>query len=252
MQAFRATWKIIWAMGYPQRLLPLTALTLALASTYGTPWLILAVGYGVLAQGFVEYGLHRFVYHRPPPTDQSRFDTLYRSHIGHHENPGDPAFFTGDDPWFPLRFAAGSFALHLLVLWPILGLPEAALTTAVALFIGSVPTFLFYEYCHTLAHLDVPKGRFGRHVTRSHLRHHFNDHAAVFHVTAGFGWIDRLLGTAYDRARARARFDPDRMLSIGMDPDDLRLVIARRRFGVMAPARRPRGPARKPNAQAAE
>ena len=109
---------------------------------------------------------------------------------------------------------------------------------AVALTVGSVSAYTFYEYCHTLAHLDVPKGWFGERVTRNHLRHHFNDHDATFHVSFGMEWIDRLFGTKYDRDTARDRFDWETILSMGMDPDDLRLVTARKAYGVAKHPRR--------------
>ena len=98
--------------------------------------------------------------------------------------------------------------------------------------ISSVSAFIFYEFCHTLAHLDVPKGWFGQKVTYSHLRHHFNDHDATFHVSFGMGWIDRLFGTKYDRDDAKDRYDRTTILSLGMDPEDLRLVTARKAYGI--------------------
>ena len=42
------------------------------------------------------------------------------------------------------------------------------------------------------------------------------------------GWIDRLFGTGHDAEIAKARFDRKTMLSMGMDPEDLRLVTARK------------------------
>ena len=44
--------------------------------------------------------------------------------------------------------------------------------------------------------------------------------------------LDRLFGTAYDRTTARDRFDRDTILSMGMDPEDLRLVTARKAYGL--------------------
>ena len=131
-----------------------------------------------------------------------------------------------------------SLVLHSLLLWPVAGLAGGAAWAFVAIFAGSVTAFGFYEYCHTLAHLNVPKGWFGRKVTQSHLRHHFNDHEATFHVSFGMGWIDRLFGTPYDRDTAKERFDPKTILSMGMDPEDLRLVTARKAYGI---SRMPRG-----------
>lgn len=229
--------RIVIHMGGLHRLFPFWLAGVLALIRWFDPWLIAAVAYGIVAQWFVEYLIHRFIYHREPPSDQGIFNRLYRSHIGHHEFPQDEEFFTGDDHWFPLRVAAGSFVLHAVGLWPLVGLGQAALWSWVAIFVGSASAFAFYEYCHTLAHLNVTKGWFGRRLTRSHMAHHYQDHQATYHVTFGMGWIDRLFGTSHDPATARERFDRRTMMSIGMDPDDLRLVTARKAYGI---TRRPR------------
>lgn len=224
--------RILINMGSLQRLAPLFALGVLLFVTQFSPLLIVALIYGVILQFFVEYIMHRFLLHREPPIDQSTFNELYRSHIGHHEFPTDPEFFTGGDHWYAVKFALISLALHTGVLWPVLGLQTAAIWSCVALFFGSIGAFTFYEYCHTLAHINVPKGWFGQHVTRRHLAHHFQDHHATFHVSAGMGWIDRLFGTDHDPAQAKERFDRKTLLSMGMDPEDLRLVTARKAWNL--------------------
>ncbi len=226
------TLRVLMHMGSLQRLLPFWLAALIALFVWFSPWLLLAIAYGVVLQFFVEYAMHRFLLHREPPTKQSVFNALYRSHIGHHEFPGDPEFFTGDDHWYPVRFGLTSVALHTLVLWPVLGLADAALFSSIALFLGSVSAFAFYEYCHTLAHLNVPKSWFGRKITHEHLRHHFNDHDSNYHVSFGMGWIDRLFGTTYDKGTAKERFDRETILSLGMDPEDLRLVTARKAYGI--------------------
>ena len=228
------TLRVLLHMGSLQRLAPFWLVALGLFLWQASWGLALAVAYGVLLQFFVEYAMHRFLLHREPPTDQGVFNALYRSHIGHHEFPANPELFTGDDHWYPVRFGAISVAVHMVLLWPFLGLGGAALTGYVALFLGSVSAFAFYEYCHTLAHLNVPKGWFGRKVTHDHLRHHFNDHDTTYHVSFGMGWIDRLMGTPYDRETAKERFDRETILSLGMDPEDLRLVTARKAWGLPA------------------
>ena len=227
-----ATLRVLFNMGSLQRLLPFWVAGLVLLALTPSPWMLVVLGYGVVLQFFVEYVMHRFLLHREPPHDQGTFNDLYRSHIGHHEFPADPEFFTGDDHWYPVRFGLISVALHTLALWPLLGFGLALQVAWIALFVGSVSAFAFYEYCHTLAHLNVPKGWFGKRVTQSHLRHHFNDHESVFHVSFGMGWIDRLFGTPYDRDAARERYDPETILSMGMDPEDLRLVTARKAYGI--------------------
>ncbi|GGL74031.1 sterol desaturase family protein [Wenxinia marina] len=224
--------RVLMHMGGLQRLFPFWLSALVAFVVWFSPWLLLAVAYGVAIQFFVEYAMHRFLYHRKPPTEQSPFNVLYRAHIGHHEFPHDPEFFTGDDHWFAVRFGLGSAALHTLVLWPFLGLGPAALAAWVALFLGSVSAFAFYEFCHTIAHLNVPKGWLGQRITRDHLAHHLQDHEATFHVSFGMGWIDRLFGTGHDRETALARYDRKTILSLGMDPEDLRLVTARKAWNL--------------------
>lgn len=226
------TLRILLHMGSLHRLFPAWCLGVALLVTWFSPWLILAVIYGVILQMFVEYAMHRFLYHAEPPVDQTKFNDLYRSHIGHHEFPTDPEFFTGDDHWFALQFGLISWAAHTLVLWPFVGLEMAGVWSAVALFVGSVSAFTFYEYCHTIAHLNVKKGWFGERVTRSHMAHHYKDHQSTFHVSFGMNWIDRLFGTHHDEETAKERFDRKTMLSLGMDPEDLRLVTARKAWNL--------------------
>lgn len=227
-----ATFRVLLHMGSLQRLFPFWLAALSLMVFFWSPWLLVALAYGALLQFFVEYVMHRFLLHREPPTEQGIFNALYRSHIGHHEFPADPELFTGDDHWYPVRFGLISLALHSLALWPFLGLQTAFITSFVALFAGSVSAFAFYEYCHTLAHLNVPKGWLGQKITRDHLAHHYQDHHASFHVSAGMGWIDRLFGTPHDPEVAKARFDRKTLLSMGMDPEDLRLVTARKAYGL--------------------
>ena len=228
----RETLSIMIHMGGLQRLAPLWLLGICLIIAYPTWWVIPALVYGAVMQFVVEYVMHRFLYHRAPPSEQSVFNALYRTHIAHHEFPTDATYFTGDDHWFAVRFGLVSVAIHILILWPFLGLASASYFAIVMLFVGSVSAFAFYEYCHTLAHLNIKKGWFGRHVTRQHMAHHYQDHHATFHVSFGMNWIDRLFGTSHDRDTARARFDRKTMLSLGMDPKDLRLVTARKAYGI--------------------
>lgn len=228
----KETLSVLIHMGTLHRLAPLWLLGVILIVLFPTWWAIPALAYGAVMQFLVEYIMHRFLYHRAPPTEQSVFNDLYRSHIAHHEFPTDAEYFTGGDNWFALKFGLISATLHTAVMWPFLGLASALYFAIVMLFVGSVSAFTFYEYCHTLAHLNVKKGWFGRHVTRKHMAHHYQDHNATFHVSFGMDWIDRLFGTAHDRAMARDRFDRKTLLSLGMDPQDLRLVTARKAYGI--------------------
>ena len=168
------TLRVLMAMGSLQRLFPLWLIGVALLIFAYNHWLLLALVYGVVMQFFVEYVMHRFLMHCEPPKAQAAFNDLYRSHIGHHEFPNDPEFFTGGDHWYAFRFGLISVAIHTLVLWAFVGFYPALVWSSVALFVGSISAFTFYEYCHTLAHLKVPKGWFGEQVTRSHLTASFS------------------------------------------------------------------------------
>lgn len=226
------TLRVMVNMGTLQRLFPFWVIALGVLLFGFHLWMIVAFAYGLLTQFIIEYVMHRFVYHREPSAAQGPFNGQYRAHIGHHEYPSDPEFFTGGDNWFPLKFAALTWVGTTLVLWPFVGGQTAAIFSWIATFGGSVSAYFFYEYCHTLAHLKIPKGRFGQHITRAHLAHHYQDHHATFHVSAGMGWIDRIFGTPHDAAKARERFDRRTMLSIGIDPEDLRIVEARKAFRI--------------------
>ena len=215
-----------------QYLMPFYALGWAVLVLNFSPWLLLAVAWGCLLQFMFEYVLHRFAYHGTPPTDQSAFSKLYRTHIAHHEFPTDPRFFAGDAPWYGVRVSALVVGLHTLAPWAFMGFGGALVAGTTATFVGGISAYLFYEYCHTLAHLPVHKGRFGRWVTRTHLAHHFQDHHATFHVSAGMGWIDWVLGTAFDKQQAKDRFDAETHASLGMAKDDPRLVTARHELGL--------------------
>ena len=226
------TLRLLTQMRGLQLLVPFFVLGLILMLVFWHWWMPIALAYGIVMQFVVEYVLHRFVYHREPPAEQSAFNSLYATHIAHHEAPSDPRFLTGDDHWYAVRFGTVSWLIHSAVLCPLVGLVPALAGAATAIFVGSIAAFTFYEYCHTLAHLNIKKGWFGRAVTRSHLAHHFQDHQATFHVSFGQGWIDQLLGTGFDRARAKQRFEPDSVHCLGMNPRDLRLVLARRHVGL--------------------
>ena len=151
------TLRVLLHMGSLHRLALFWIGGAALFVGFYSPWLWAALLYGIVLQFFVEYAMHRFLLHREPPSEQSAFNALYRSHIGHHEIPGDAEFFTGDDHWYPVRFGLVSVALHVAVIGWVFGFATVAIWASVALFVGSVSAFAFYEYCHTLAHLNVPR-----------------------------------------------------------------------------------------------
>ncbi|MDI3338525.1 sterol desaturase family protein [Defluviimonas aestuarii] len=194
----------------------------------GIWWLWALALLGIPAQMLNEYNMHRFVFHLPPPERQWQFDLLYRAHYGHHDFPTNrELFFAPDFVVFP------ALALNFVLVLGILALFGAAWAipgAAAIVLIGGGTTFLAYEWFHSTAHLPVRKTAVERHVTTLHNQHHFRDFSKWFHVTAGGEIIDRAMGTAIDKDALKSQQRIDFIRTLGMRPDDPRLVAARHRF----------------------
>ncbi|MFC6583934.1 sterol desaturase family protein [Sulfitobacter aestuariivivens] len=182
----------------------------------------------MLAQMLNEYNLHRYVFHLKPPRRQWAFDLLYRAHYGHHDFPTNQKLFFVP-VWVAIPMLVGNFAL----LWGLLSLASIPHSLWIAVAIvpaGGVLTFLGYEWFHMTAHLTVPKTAVERHVTRLHNQHHFRDFSKWFHVSPGGQIIDRIMGTDIDREALKAQQRIEFIRTLGMAPDDPRLVSARTRM----------------------
>ena len=194
----------------------------------GATWQWLFALAGIPAQMMNEYGLHRHVFHLSPRRRQWAFDLLYQAHYGHHDFPTKHKLFFAPI-WVSLPMLALNFALVWGIAWLVA--PAHALTIAAALvLVGGVGTFLGYEWFHMTAHLTVPKTRVERHVTTLHNQHHFRDFSKWFHVSPGGDVIDRVMGTAIPRETLRNQQRIEFIRTLGMQPDDPRLVASRRRF----------------------
>ncbi|OAN79392.1 fatty acid hydroxylase [Sulfitobacter sp. EhC04] len=194
----------------------------------GPGWVWALVPLGIGAQLLNEYNLHRFVFHLKPPRRQWAFDLLYRAHYGHHDFPTNSGLFFVP-VWVALPMLAGNF----LLVWGItalMGLPDALWIAVAIVPVGGVAMFMVYEWFHMTAHLNIPKSRAAAHVTRLHNQHHFRDFSKWFHVSPGGLIIDRAMGTDIDREALKTRQRIDFIRTLGMRPDDPRLIAARARF----------------------
>ncbi len=204
------------------------AVGIALVWQAGQPWLWALALLGIPAQMMNEYNLHRFVFHLRPPDRQWQFDLLYRAHYGHHDFPTNKElFFAPDFVVFPV------LAVNFVLVWGLLmlfGTDWAAPGAAAIVMLGGGATFLAYEWFHSTAHLPIRKTAVERHVTTLHNQHHFRDFSKWFHVTAGGEIIDRAMGTAIDREALKSQQRIEFIRTLGMRPDDPRLVAARHRF----------------------
>ena len=220
--------KIMFA--HPSVTLMAVACVLAFtALIYGAPlWVWLLVPLGVAAQLLNEYNLHRNIFHLTPPRRQWAFDLLYRAHYGHHDFPTNHILFFVP-VWVALPMLVGNF----LLLWGVMALIGAGQAVWIAVAVvpaGGVLTFLSYEWFHMTAHLTLPKTAMERHVTRLHNQHHFRDFSKLFHVSPGGQIIDRVMGTDIDREALKQQQRIEFIRTLGMTPDDPRLVASRLRF----------------------
>ncbi|APE43144.1 fatty acid hydroxylase [Sulfitobacter alexandrii] len=194
----------------------------------GPAWAWYLVPLGIGAQLLNEYNLHRFVFHLPPPRRQWAFDLLYRAHYGHHDFPTNTGLF-----FVPAWVALPMLAANFLLVWGIAALVGVTqpMWVAVAIVpVGGVAMFMVYEWFHMTAHLNIPKSRVAAEVTRLHNQHHFRDFSRWFHVSPGGRVIDRAMGTDIDREALKQRQRVDFIRTLGLRPDDSRLVAARARF----------------------
>ena len=191
-------------------------------------WAWLLVPLGILAQMLNEYNLHRFVFHLPPPKQQWAFNLLYQAHYGHHYFPTNHGLFFVP-PWVALPVLVFNFCLFWAA-GTLIGGPVAFDIAVAIVLVGGVLMFLGYEWFHMTSHLNIPKTRVERHVTTLHNQHHFRDFSKWFHVSPGGEVIDRIMNTAIDRDALKAKQRIEFIRTLGMRPDDPRLVAARRRF----------------------
>ena len=189
-------------------------------------WLLVPVGFA--AQMLNEYNLHRYVFHLPPPKQQWAFNLLYQAHYGHHDFPTNQKLF-----FVPIWVALPVLGINFGLIWggaTLLGLPAPFhIATAIAL-VGGVLMFVGYEWFHMTSHLNVPKTKIERHVTTLHNQHHFRDFSKWFHVSPGGEVIDRVMNTAINRDDLRHKQRIEFIRTLGMQPDDPRLVSARAHF----------------------
>lgn len=196
----------------------------------GPWWAVFFVFLGIPAQMLNEYSLHRFIFHLPPPEKQRYFNVLYQAHYGHHDFPTNRKLFFAPI-WVSIPVLILNFAIVWALLWLVV--PQYALSIAASIvLIGGVGTFLCYEWFHMTAHLTVNKNWVERHVTTLHNQHHFRDFSKWFHVSPGGQIIDKAMGTAIDRETLKKQQRVEFIRTLGMRPDDERLIKARHHFSI--------------------
>lgn len=128
---------------------------------------------GILLWSFLEYLIHRFLFHLP--FDGKQVTKLkHLLHGIHHVDPNDP-----------LRLVAPP-VMSLTILFLLFGLLSLFFTSAVILALGSgiVAGYLFYDYCHYALHHFNFKNKIFKYLKRKHFSHHFKDKHMNFGVSS--------------------------------------------------------------------
>ena len=81
------------------------------------------------------------------------------------------------------------------------------------------------------AHTNVKKMALERHVTRLHGMHHFRNYNRWYHVNPGGFVIDQVMGTAIPNDEIKQQGRLEFLRTLGLKPDDPRLIRARTRLG---------------------
>lgn len=141
---------------------------------------------GALFWTFMEYVLHRFVFHGPGGGGPGA-----REHRTHHAHVD---YFA---PWWQKGAAAVAVTA---VLWPLASWAAGGAAGA-AFTAGFVFAYGLYEWLHRRAHTHAPRGRYGRWLRRNHFAHHFVDPRRAHGVTTPL-W-DVVFGTRLPLGRLR-------------------------------------------------
>lgn len=127
---------------------------------------------------FVEYCIHRFVFHMKPPAHNYYLITIhFLLHGQHHKSP-----FDGSRLVFPPGLASivvGGFYVALRNMLPyILG---------VSVFVGGLCGYVVYDMIHYYLHYGSPKrGSYMYNLKAYHVKHHFEHQRAGFGITSTF------------------------------------------------------------------
>lgn len=129
---------------------------------------------GVLLWTFLEYLLHRFVFHRVP-SGYWGITAHFLLHGVHHKLPADPGRLV-----FPPVLATPFAAANLYALLAVL--PE---NHALCVFSGMLLAYVCYDLTHyALHHADFRHTPYLGRLKSTHLAHHYKDHTTSFGLTS--------------------------------------------------------------------
>ncbi len=187
--------------GSPRILSSLVVVGLAIRVAIGRwGWADVAVvALTIIAVGFVEWYLHRFVLHAAPDAWMSRTLGTGNGHREHHLDPPEL-------DWLLLRaIDAAVFAVMIAAFTSLWAIPvvwlfaqvftvEAVAAPVITAIVAAHLALAHYEWTHLLAHTRYrPRTRFYRRLSMNHRLHHFRNERYWLGITSNLG--DRVLGT---------------------------------------------------------
>jgi sterol desaturase/sphingolipid hydroxylase (fatty acid hydroxylase superfamily) len=153
------------------------------------------LGYGFLGLifwTFIEYTLHRFVFHYPAKSALGN-RLVYLMHGLHHEDPADPT---------RLVMPPAPAAIYALILFPTFRyfLGPVHVEAFIAFFVLG---YLAYDYIHYFVHHFTPRTPVGKFLKKHHLMHHFADYESKWGVSNPL-W-DYIFGTVVSKGESKDR-----------------------------------------------
>ena len=143
--------------------------------------ILLYLTIGLIVFSFVEYLVHRFLFHFPAVTKKQK-EMLYTMHGVHHEFPRDKDRLVMP-PVISVLLAIGFFFLFHAVIGKIVYLFYPG-------FIAGYSTYLFIHYA---VHAYRPPNNFLKYLWKHHSLHHYKDTDTAFAVS--FPLWDIMFGT---------------------------------------------------------
>ncbi|XP_071401086.1 fatty acid 2-hydroxylase isoform X2 [Centroberyx affinis] len=127
---------------------------------------------------FIEYCIHRFLFHMKPPAHNYYLITIhFLLHGQHHKSP-----FDGSRLVFPPGLASVVVGIFYLFLHHTL--PEVL---GMSVFVGGLCGYVVYDMIHYYLHYGSPKrGSYLYSLKAYHVKHHFEHQRAGFGITSTF------------------------------------------------------------------
>ncbi|HVZ38213.1 MAG TPA: sterol desaturase family protein [Candidatus Kapabacteria bacterium] len=145
---------------------------------------------GVLSWSFIEYILHRFVFHYQPKSEWGkRFHFIL--HGVHHDYPNDATRLVMP-PGISIPLAIIFYVVFLLILGPHLTPPA---------FAGMVFGYLCYDMLHYATHHFSMKRGIWLKLKQYHMRHHYGEENTGYGVSSPL-W-DYVFGTIQERPKQK-------------------------------------------------